>query len=183
VQFAVTSKNHDAGNHVCHSGFWPVGRAWSVWPDQSGKAAFLDSPPMRSLPAPPIIILVTGLVSPGGCVSRCWPAPSRHVDAAARRALHGDGDDSFQQIVTLVRINSDLAHTWNRCVSESPARSVSVLGSPILPLRRDAGAGRLCGLASLRHPAGRAMRAVRDNELRPASSASTCSDTRRRLWL
>ena len=91
----------------------------------------------------------------GGCViALLGRRLSRHVDAAARRALPGDGDDLVPADRHARHDQLDLAHAWpRRRVAHRPARSVSVLAILSGLLRRDAGDRRLRGLASRRYPA------------------------------
>ncbi len=79
---------------------------------------------------------------------------ARHVDAKTWRALSGDVTISFQQIVTLIMINTIWLTHGPDGVPRIGRRICSVLAIVSGFLRRDAGGGGLLCLASVGHKTG-----------------------------
>ena len=93
--------------------------ARSIWRRRRSSV----SAPMRSASAPPTTTSSYWLCLVGG-MRRCAGGRrlARHVDAAARRALSGDGDDLVPADRHAGHDQRDLAHPWTRTASRNIGR-------------------------------------------------------------
>ena len=145
----------DAGHHLRDRGVRPLGGARTVRADQSGAGGVLRPRRLCSrhrhlglsyqLLAVPCRRLHRGAAGRRG---------ARRLDAAARRPLPRHGDDLVPADRHAGDDQRDLADPRpGRRLEYRPARSVPVGAILSRLLRRDAGAGRLCRLASRRYQA------------------------------